>query len=90
MAESTSLCTIVRRARLPDEEGTETSPSSRMRPIPQPAARGSPMKRGLKRVKAAKLRHAYSAARGSPMKRGLKQVDTTFQDFITLPRAAPR
>ena len=27
MAESTSLCTIVRRARLPDEEGTETTAS---------------------------------------------------------------
>src|SRR3989442_1381294 len=60
------------RARLPDEEGTEIGGGFYGSHLSLAAARGSPMKRGLKSSNCSRIRKEKRAARGSPMKRGLK------------------
>ena len=78
------------RARLPDEKGTEIMRSPRRLRLKYSmplAARGSPMRRGLKYT----IGVSKTAARGSPMRRGLKYWSGEAPGASEgAPRAAPR
>src|SRR2546426_12642593 len=76
-----------RRARLPDEEGTEIFCNVTPPLVHELAARGSPMKRGLKFSDRNTLCELFSAARGSPMKRGLKSAGVLDHALSGLRRA---
>ena len=55
------------------------------------AARGSPMRRGLKCIKGIEGVFGARAARGSPMRRGLKSSRSRPPGVVHVkPRAAPR
>src|SRR5437867_1830195 len=75
-----------RRARLPDEEGTETrdSAAGSTRATGRPAA---PRGGGTGNNMRARSMHRPTAARGSPMKRGLKHMTTVERMVSVLSRA---
>src|SRR5712672_35046 len=81
----------LRRARLPDEKGTEIIVQVRSLIQLKPAARGSPMRRGLKSALSSAGSRPLSGRARLPDEKGTEILKQSLSgDLDGLPRAAPR